>query len=114
MADSRLSFGQSVLTSLSGLILVFAVLAALAVATLVIAKLLDEMTLPGAGKSARSPADTPLSASTPVLSAASTMAPEETDFTGEVVAVLHGALSMASGIPIDQMAIVSITSRPSD
>lgn len=114
MADSPLSFGQSILTSLSGLILVFAVLAALAVATLVIAKILENMALPGAGKSARFPADTPPPASTPAPSAAGTMAPEETDCTGEVVAVLHGALSMASGIPIDQMAIVSITSRPAD
>lgn len=114
MADSRLSFGQSILTSLSGLILVFAVLAVLAAATLVIAKILDKITLSDAGKTARSPADTPPPASTPAPSAASVMAPEETDPTGEVVAALHGALSMASGIPIDQMAIVSITSRPAD
>lgn len=104
MANGSLSFGQCVLTSLSGMALVFAILAALALATLAIARLLGAMAALGSKRGAAAPPPDPSEPAAAVL--------EEEDELGEVVAVLHGALSMASGIPIDQMAIVSITSLP--
>lgn len=103
MANGDLSFGESVLTSLSGVILVFAILAVLAAATLLVARFLNRL-MPSRPQQAAQLSAVPDSASTV----------QPVSDTSEVVAVLHGALSMASGIPVDQMAIVSVTSIRAD
>lgn len=106
MANGGLSFGESVLTSFSGVILVFAILAVLAAATLLVARFLNRLMPSRPQQAAQSSA---------VPDSASTVQPElEAGCTSEVMAVLHGALSMASGISVDQMAIVSVTSIPAD
>lgn len=106
MADRGLGIGESVLMSLSGIILVFTILAVLAAATLLAARLLSRL----APVDSRDPAQRPAAASP----APAIPPPDEAEDPGEVLAVLHGALSMASGIPIDQMVIVSVTSRSAD
>ena len=93
-----MSFGESLLTSLTGLAVVFTVLIVLALATIAIAKVVGKLT--GAQ-------------STPAPAApAAPTAPVAEDELGDIVAALHGALSMESGIPVDKLLIKSVKSVP--
>lgn len=104
MIDSRLSFGQSLMLSLNGLIVVFTVLVILALATILIARIIGAF-------EKQKPAPAPVSAPAVSAPAAAPAAPAEEDL-GDVVAVLQGALSLETGIPVDQLEIVSIRSVP--
>lgn len=97
-----LSFGESLLTSLTGLTVVFAVLVILALATIVIAKVINRFAVLHSTPAAAAPA---VASSTVVQSKA------EEDL-GDIVAVLQGAISMESGIPVDKLVITSIKSVP--
>lgn len=93
-----MSFGESLLTSLTGLAVVFTVLIVLALATIAIAKVVGKLT--GAQ-------------STPAPAApAAPTAPVAEDELGDIVAALQGALSMESGIPVDKLLIKSVKSVP--
>ena len=94
-----MSFGESLLTSLTGLAVVFTVLIVLALATIAIAKVVGKLT--GAQS-------TPAAAAPPAAPKAGA-AEEE---LGDIVAALQGALSMESGIPVDKLVIKSIKSVP--
>lgn len=93
-----MSFGESLLTSLTGLAVVFTVLIVLALATIAIAKVVGKLT--GAQS-------TPASAAP-----AAPTAPVAEDELGDIVAALQGALSMESGIPVDKLLIKSVKSVP--
>ena len=90
-----MSFGESLLTSLTGLAVVFTVLIVLALATIAIAKVVGKLTG---------------TQSTPAPAAPKAGAAEEE--LGDIVAALQGALSMESGIPVDKLVIKSIKSVP--
>ena len=93
-----MSFGESLLTSLTGLAVVFTVLIVLALATIAIAKVVGKLT---GAQSTPAPA---------APAAAKAGAAEEE--LGDIVAALQGALSMESGIPVDKLVIKSIKSVP--
>lgn len=98
-----LSLGEALLISLAGFTVVLVMLALLAVATTSISKIINVMF---ADKSVpRQPNSAPAAAIVEEPSM-----PTSTEDEGEVLALLHGALSLASGIPVDQMAVVSVTS----
>ena len=97
-----MSFGESLLISLTGLTVVFTVLIVLALATIAIAKIVGELT--GAQSA-------PVSAPAAAPAAAPAVLPVEEDLS-EVVAVLQGALSMESGIPVDKLMITSVKRVP--
>ena len=97
MAGSKLSIATSLLLSLNGLIVVFSVLVILSLATIVIARVIGA-TEKGEAKQ------------TPASSAPAQPTPPVEEDLGDVVAVLQGALSMETGIPVDQLEIVSIRS----
>lgn len=97
-----MSFGESLLTSLTGLAVVFTVLIVLALATIAIAKVVGKLT--GA-----------LSTPAPAAPAAAPAAPKAgaaEEELGDIVAALQGALSMESGIPVGKLVIKSIKSVP--
>ena len=96
-----MSFGESLLTSLTGLAVVFTVLIVLALATIAIAKVVGKLT--GAQSTPAAPAAAPAAAPT---------APVAEDELGDIVAALQGALSMESGIPVDKLLIKSVKSVP--
>ena len=95
-----MSFGESLLTSLTGLAVVFTVLIVLALA---IAKVVGKLT--GAQS-------TPAPAAPAAAPAAAPTAPVAEDELGDIVAALQGALSMESGIPVDKLLIKSVKSVP--
>lgn len=97
-----MSFGESLLISLTGLTVVFTVLIVLALATIAIAKIVGKLT--GAQSA-------PVSAPAAAPAAAPAVPPVEEDLS-EVVAVLQGALSMESGIPVDKLMITSVKRVP--
>lgn len=97
-----MSFGESLLTSLTGLAVVFTVLIVLALATIAIAKVVGKLTGAQSTPAAAAPAAAPAA---PKAGAAE----EE---LGDIVAALQGALSMESGIPVDKLVIKSIKSVP--
>lgn len=97
-----MSFGESLLISLTGLTVVFTVLIVLALATIAIAKIVGKLT--GAQSA-------PVSAPAAAPAAAPAVLPVEEDLS-EVVAVLQGALSMESGIPVDKLMITSVKRVP--
>lgn len=97
-----MSFGESLLISLTGLTVVFTVLIVLALATIAIAKIVGKLT--GAQSA-------PVSAPAAAPAAAPAVLPVEEDLS-EVVAVLQGALSMESGIPVDKLIITSVKRVP--
>ncbi len=101
MTDS-LSFGESLMTSLTGLTVVFSVLVILALATIVIAKMVNKFVAPHS---------TPVAAGPAVAAAPVVQSKAEEDLS-DVVAVLQGAISMESGIPVDKLVITSIKSVP--
>lgn len=102
MVGSRMSVSTSLLLSLNGLIVVFSVLVILALATIVIARVI------GFFEKQKAPSvPAPVQTSAPVLTPVSDHVEED---LGDVVAVLQGALSMETGIPVDQLEIVSIRS----
>ena len=94
-----MSFGESLLTSLTGLAVVFTVLIVLALATIAIAKVVGKLT--GAQ-----------STPAPAAPTAAPTAPVAEDELGDIVAALQGALSMESGIPVDKLLIKSVKSVP--
>lgn len=98
-----MSFGESLLTSLTGLAVVFTVLIVLALATIAIAKVVGKLT--GAQS-------TPAPAAPAAAPAAAPTAPAAEDELGDIVAALQGALSMESGIPVDKLLIKSVKSVP--
>ena len=98
-----MSFGESLLTSLTGLAVVFTVLIVLALATIAIAKVVGKLT--GAQS-------TPAPAAPAAAPAAAPTAPVAEDELGDIVAALQGALSMESGIPVDKLLIKSVKSVP--
>lgn len=104
MIESQLSFAQSLFISLNGLIVVFSVLVILSLATIVIAKIVSVATSGNERASVTKQviSDVPASRSVPDT-------PSE-DEMGDVLAVLQGALSMETGIPIDKLIITSVTS----
>lgn len=83
------------MTSLTGLIVVFTVLVVLALATILIARAIEAVS--------RRPLE-----ARPVQTAA--VCPEPVEELGDVVAVLQGALSLETGIPVDMLTISSIKS----
>ena len=91
-----MSFGESLLISLTGLTVV------LALATIVIAKIIGKLT--GAQSA-------PVSAPAAAPASSPAVPPVEEDLS-EVVAVLQGALSMESGIPVDKLMITSVKRVP--
>jgi Na+-transporting methylmalonyl-CoA/oxaloacetate decarboxylase gamma subunit len=97
-----MSFGESLLISLTGLTVVFTVLIVLALATIAIAKIVGKLT--GAQSA-------PVSAPAAAPAASPAVHPVEEDLS-EVVAVLQGALSMESGIPVDKLMITSVKRVP--
>lgn len=97
-----MSFGESLLISLTGLTVVFTVLIVLALATIAIAKIVGKLT--GAQSA-------PVSAPAAAPAASPAVPPVEEDLS-EVVAVLQGALSMESGIPVDKLMITSVKRVP--
>lgn len=97
-----MSFGESLLISLTGLAVVFTVLIVLALATIAIAKIVGKLT--GAQSA-------PVSAPAAAPAASPAVPPVEEDLS-EVVAVLQGALSMESGIPVDKLMITSVKRVP--
>ena len=99
MVESHMSFVQSLLTSLTGLTVVFSVLVILALATIIIAKIAGKLT-----GTQGTPAPQTVSAAAPA-----TPAPVEEDI-GDIVAVLQGALSIETGIPVDKLIITSVKS----
>lgn len=99
MVESHMSFVQSLLTSLTGLTVVFSVLVILALATIVIAKIVGKLT---------GTQGTPAPQTVPAAAPA-TPAPVEEDI-GDIVAVLQGALSIETGIPVDKLIITSVKS----
>lgn len=101
MVDS-LSFGESLMTSLTGITVVFSVLVILALATIVIAKVVSMFAKTH---------NTPVAAGPAVASAPVVQSDAEEDLS-DVVAVLQGAVSMESGIPVDKLVITSIKSVP--
>lgn len=101
MVDS-LSFGESLMTSLTGITVVFSVLVILALATIVIAKVVSMFAKTHS---------TPVAAGPAVASAPVVQSDAEEDLS-DVVAVLQGAVSMESGIPVDKLVITSIKSVP--
>lgn len=99
MVESHMSFVQSLLTSLTGLTVVFSVLVILALATIIIAKIVGKLT---GTQSTPAPQTVP-------AAAPATPAPVEEDM-GDIVAVLQGALSIETGIPVDKLIITSVKS----
>lgn len=97
-----MSFGESLLISLTGLAVVFTVLIVLALATIAIAKIIGKLT--GAQSA-------PVSAPAAAPASSPAVPPVEEDLS-EVVAVLQGALSMESGIPVDKLMITSVKRVP--
>ena len=97
-----MSFGESLLISLTGLTVVFTVLIVLALAIIAIAKIVGKLT--GAQSA---PVSAPAAAP-----ASSPAAPPVEEDLSEVVAVLQGALSMESGIPVDKLMITSVKRVP--
>lgn len=97
-----MSFGESLLISLTGLTVVFTVLIVLALATIAIAKIIGKLT--GAQSA-------PVSAPAAAPASSPAVPPVEEDLS-EVVAVLQGALSMESGIPVDKLMITSVKRVP--
>ena len=97
-----MSFGESLLISLTGLAVVFTVLIVLALATIAIAKIIGKLT--GAQSA-------PVSAPAAAPAASPAVPPVEENLS-EVVAVLQGALSMESGIPVDKLMITSVKRVP--
>ena len=97
-----MSFGESLLISLTGLAVVFTVLIVLALATIAIANIIGKLT--GAQSA---PVSAPAAAP-----AASPAVPHVEEDLSEVVAVLQGALSMESGIPVDKLMITSVKRVP--
>lgn len=97
-----MSFGESLLISLTGLTVVFTVLIVLALATIAIAKIVGKLT--GAQSA-------PVSAPAAAPASSPAVPPVEEDLS-EVVAVLQGALSMESGIPVDKLMITSVKRVP--
>ncbi len=97
-----MSFGESLLISLTGLTVVFTVLIVLALATIAIAKIVGKLT--GAQSA-------PVSAPAAAPASSPEVPPVEEDLS-EVVAVLQGALSMESGIPVDKLMITSVKRVP--
>lgn len=97
-----MSFGESLLISLTGLAVVFTVLIVLALATIAIAKIIGKLT--GAQSA-------PVSAPAAAPAASPAVPPVEEDLS-EVVAVLQGVLSMESGIPVDKLMITSVKRVP--
>ena len=93
-----MSFGESLLTSLTGLAVVFTVLIVLALATIAIAKVVGKLTGAQSTPASAAPAAAP--------------APVAEDELGDIVAALQGALSMESGIPVDKLLIKSVKSVP--
>ena len=93
-----MSFGESLLTSLTGLAVVFTVLIVLALATIAIAKVVGKLT---GAQSTPAPA-------APAAAPAAQQPNDELD----IVAALQGALSMESGIPVDKLLIKSVKSVP--
>lgn len=93
-----MSFGESLLTSLTGLAVVFTVLIVLALATIAIAKVVGKLTGAQSTPASAAPAAAP-----------ATPAPVEEDM-GDIVAVLQGALSIETGIPVDKLIITSVKS----
>ena len=98
-----MSFGESLLTSLTGLAVVFTVLIVLALATIAIAKVVGKLT--GAQS-------TPAPAAPAAAPAAAPTAPVAEDELGDIVAALQGALSMESDLPVDKLLIKSVKSVP--
>lgn len=102
MLESKLSLSTSLLLSFNGLVVVFTILVVLALATIVIARLIrvfQKATPAVASASASAPAVTKSEVSNPVSA---------DDNVSDVIAVLQGALSLESGIPVDQLEVVSI------
>lgn len=97
-----MSFGESLLISLTGLTVVFTVLIVLALATIAIAKIIGKLT--GAQSA-------PVSAPAAAPASSPAVPPVEEDLS-EVVAVLQGALSMESEIPVDKLMITSVKRVP--
>ena len=100
MVESHMSFVQSLLTSLTGLTVVFSVLVILALATIIIAKIVGKLT---------GTQGTPAPQTVPAAAPA-TPAPVEEEDIGDIVAVLQGALSIETGIPVDKLIITSVKS----
>ncbi len=97
-----MSFGESLLTSLTGLAVVFTVLIVLALATIAIAhRALD---------AGRHVGDIPKGGR--LLQTVDPKAGAAEEELGDIVAALQGALSMESGIPVDKLVIKSIKSVP--
>lgn len=97
-----MSFGESLLTSLTGLAVVFTVLIVLALTTIAIAKVVGKLT---GAQSTPAPA-------APAAAPAAPKAGAAEEELGDIVAALQGALSMESGIPVDKLVIKSIKSVP--
>ncbi len=104
MLESKLALSVSLLLSLNGIIVVFSILVILALATIIIARIIRTFEKK---KVPQSPAPTLTPTHTPLVALSSTPSEEE---LGDIVAVLQGALSMESGIPVDQFEIVSVRS----
>ncbi|GEM_PF-1958540 len=98
-----MSFGESLLTSLTGLAVVFTVLIVLALATIAIAKVVGKL----AGAQ-----NTPAPAAPTAAPAVVPMASKTEEDLDDIVAALQGALSMESGIPVDRLVIKSVKSVP--
>ena len=94
-----MSFGESLLESLTGLTVVFIVLIILAVATIVIAKIVGMIS-----GTEKTPAPQTVHAAAPM-----TPAPVKENI-GDVVAALQGSLSIETGIPVDKLIITSVKS----
>ena len=90
MVESHMSFVQSLLTSLTGLTVVFSVLVILALATIIIAKIVGKLT---------GTQGTPAPQTVPAAAPA-TPAPVEEDI-GDIV---------ETGIPVDKLIITSVKS----
>ena len=102
--ESHLTFAESLLLSLNGLVVVFVVLVILSVATIIIAKIVSALVGKGAASSGPAPA-----AQTAAVTPA---APPPEEDLGDIVAVLQGALSLETGIPVDKLIITSVKSVP--
>lgn len=101
MIEGSLPLSTSLLLSINGLVVVFTVLVTLALATILIARVIGifKKPTPAAAESVPAPA-----ATQPTAGAS---APAEEDIS-DIIAVLQGALSLESGIPVDQLEVVSV------
>ena len=102
---NNLTFADSLLVSVNGLVVVFTILVILAFSTLLIAKVLN-------CSSRREKAPVPATAAVTTVVADIVNEPEED--MGDILAVLQGAISMESGIPVDQFMVKSVTERAQD